>query len=59
MNFSQQTNKQEQQSNTFWFPAPENPGKIEDHTPKQKRILKELYELKEKEKSNPKDDKEF
>ena len=33
------TNKPEQQSNTFWFPTPKNPGKIADHTPKQTRIL--------------------
>ena len=52
------TNKPEQQSITFWFPTPENPGKTEDHTPIQTRILKELCELKEKEKLNPKDDEE-
>ena len=50
------TNKPEQQSNTFWFPTPENPGKTEDHTPIQTRILKELHELQQKEKLNPKDD---
>ena len=47
------TNKPEQQDNTFWFPTPENPGKLEDHTPIQTRILKELNELKDKEKLNP------
>ena len=47
------TIKLEQQNNTFWFPTPENPGKPEDHTPIQTRILKELNELKEKEKLNP------
>ena len=47
------TNKPEQQDNTFWFPTPENPGKPEDHTPIQTRILKELNELKDKEKLNP------
>ena len=36
------TNKPEQQNNTFWFPTPENPGKPEDYTPIQTRILKEL-----------------
>ena len=40
------TNKTEQQNNTFWFPTPKNPGKPEDHTPKQTRILKESNELK-------------
>ena len=42
------TNKPEQQSNTFWFPTPENPGTTEDHTPIQTRIFKELRELQEK-----------
>ena len=46
-------NKPEQQDNTFWFPKPETPGKPEDHTPIQTRILKELNELKDKEKLNP------
>ena len=46
------TNKPEQQDNTFWFPTPENPGKPEDHTPMQTRILYELNELKDKEKLN-------
>ena len=49
------TNKPEQQNDTFWFPTPENPGKLEDHTPIQPRILKELNELKDKEKLNPQD----
>ena len=47
------TNKPEQQDNTFWFPTPENPGKPENHTPIQTRILNELNELKDKEKLNP------
>ena len=47
------TRKPEQQDNTFWFPLAENPGKLEDHTPIQTRILKELNELKDKEKFNP------
>ena len=51
-------NKQDQQTNTFWFPTPENPGNIEDHTPIQTQMLKELRELQEKEKLNPKDDVE-
>ena len=50
------TSKPEQQSNIFWFPAPQNPCKIEDLTPIQTRLLKELYELKEKEKLSPKDE---
>ena len=47
------TNKPEQQDSTFWFPTPENPGKPEDHTPIQTRILKEVNELKDKGKLNP------
>ena len=52
------TNKPNQQTNTFWFPTPENPGKTEEHTPIQTRILKELRDLQQKEKLNPKDDNE-
>ena len=52
------TNKPEQQDNTFWFPTPENLGKPEDHTPIQTRILKELNELKDKEKRNRLESKE-
>ena len=48
------TNKPDQQTNTFWFPTPENPGNTEQHTPIQTRILKELRELQLKEKLNPK-----
>ena len=50
------TNKTDQQNNTFWFPTPKNLGNIEDHTPIQTRILKELRELQQREKLNPKDD---
>ena len=50
------TNKQNQQTNTFWFPTPENPGNTEEHTPIQTRNLKELCDLQLKEKLNPKDD---
>ena len=52
------TNKPEQQHNMFWFPTPENPGKLEDHTPIQTRILKELNELNDKEKLNPQESTE-
>ena len=52
------TNKPDQQTNTVWFPTPENPGNTEQHTPIQMRILKELRELQLKEKLNPKDDTE-
>ena len=52
------TKKPEQQDNTFWFPTPENPGKPEDHTPIQRRILNEMNELKDKEKLNPQESTE-
>ena len=52
------TNKPEQQDNKFWFPTPENLEKLEDHTPIQTRILKELNELKDKEKLNPQESSE-
>ena len=52
------TSKPEQQDDTFWFPTSENPGKLEDHTPIQTRILNELNELKDKEKLNPQESTE-
>ena len=52
------TNKPDQQANTFWFPTPENPGNSDEHNPIQTRILKELCELQQTEKLNPKDDNE-
>ena len=52
------TSTHEQQDNTFWFPTPENPGKPEDHTSIQTRILNELNELKDKEKLNPQESTE-
>ena len=52
------TNKPDQQTNTFWFPTPENPGNTEKHTPIQTRILKELRELQLKERLNPKNNTE-
>ena len=50
------TNKPEQQNNTFRFLTPKTPGKTEDHTPIQTRILTEKLNFKEKEKHNPHDD---
>ena len=48
-------NKPDQQTNTFWFPTPENPDNIEEHTPIQTQSLKELRELQHREELNPKD----
>ena len=52
------TNEAEQQNNIFWFPTPENPGKLEYHNPIQTRILKEINELKNREKFNPQESRE-
>ena len=49
------TNKPDQQTNTFRFPTPKNPGNTDDHTTIQTRILKELREVQQKENLNPKD----
>ena len=48
----------EQQNNTFWFSTLESPGKFEDCTLIQIRILKEVFELKQKEKLNPQESTE-
>ena len=50
------TNKPEQHNNLFWFSKPENPGKTENYTRIQTRVLKLFHELKQKEKVNPRDD---
>ena len=52
------TNKLQQQDNMFWFPTPENPGRLEYHAPIQTRSLKELNELKDKEKLSPRESTE-
>ena len=42
----------------FWFPTPENPGNEEEHTPIQRRILKEIRELIQREKLDPTKDQD-
>ena len=42
----------------YWFPTPEEPADPQQHMPIQKRILQELLNLQELEKSNPQDDPE-
>ena len=44
------------ETDRFWFPTPENPGKGAEHTPIQNRILKEIRELEHKETLNPNED---
>ena len=48
----------EQNDETLWFPTPENPGNEDEHTPKQRRILKEIRELIKKEQLDPTKDPE-
>ena len=49
------TKQPEQQNKTFQFPAPKKLGKIERHTTIQTGIPRELCEMREKEKLNPRD----
>ena len=44
-----QVERPEDNNEELWFPTPENPGNEEEHSPIQKRILKELRELSERE----------
>ena len=47
------TNKNLQNFENYWFPTPENPGSPEEHTPIQKRILRELQALQDLETLDP------
>ena len=52
------TNRNPQNSETYWFPTPENPGNPEEHTPIQKRILHVLQALQDLETLDPTTDAE-
>ena len=52
------TNRNPQNSENYWFPTPENPGNPEEHTPIQKRILRELQTLQDLETVDPTTDAE-
>ena len=52
------TNRNPQNSENYWFPTPENPGNPEEHTPIQKRILRELQALQDLETLHPTTDAE-
>ena len=52
------SNETEQNNRNLWFPTPENPGNEEEHTPIQRRILKEIRELIKKEELDPTKDQE-
>ena len=52
------SNETEQSDENLRFPTPENPGNEEEHTPIQRRILKEIRELIKKEELDPTRDQE-
>ena len=52
------TNRNPQNTENYWFPTPENPGNPEEHTPIQKRILRELQALQDLETLDPTTDAE-
>ena len=51
-------NKNPQNQENYWFPTPENPGNPEEHTPIQKRILRELQAFQDLETLDPTKDPE-
>ena len=51
-------NRNNDQYEQYWFPTPENPVDEASHTPIQKRILRELRNLREAESLNPQEDEE-
>ena len=57
MELKKSTNN-EQNDENLWFPTPENPGNEDEHTPIQRRILKEIRELIKKEQLDPTKDPE-
>ena len=50
------TSKTDEVNETYWFPTPQYPGKEEEHTPIQTRILNELRELEQIEQLKPLED---
>ena len=46
-------NKNPQNQDNYWFPITENPGNPDEHTPIQKRILRELQALQDLETLDP------
>ena len=53
VNELKKSNENEQINKNFWFPTPENPGNEEEHTPIQRRILKEIRDIIKKEQLDP------
>ena len=58
INALMQVERPEDNEEKFWFPAPEHPGNEQEHSPIQKRILKELRDLAELEKLDPTENEE-
>ena len=52
------TNKNSQKTEKYWFPTPENPGNPDEHTPFQRRILRELQVLQILETLDPTENEE-
>ena len=52
INALMQVERPEDSEEKFWFPTPQNPGNEQEHSPIQKRILKEQRELTKVEKLN-------
>ena len=53
INALMQVERPDDNEEKFWFPTPENPGNEPEHSPIQRRNLKELRELAELEKLDP------
>ena len=47
------TSKNDEVNETYWFPTPQNPDNEKEHTPSQTRILNQLRELDQLEKTKP------
>ena len=47
INALMQVERPEDNEEKVWFPTPEHPGNEQEHSPIQKRILKELWDLAE------------
>ena len=58
INALMQVERPEDNEEKFWFPTPEHPGNEQEHSPIQKRILKELRDLAELEKLDPSENEE-
>ena len=52
------TKRNPQNTKNYWFPTPENPGNPGEHTPIQKRILRELQALQDLETLDPTQDED-